>query len=47
MLFRSDSGKYIPEIVKKEDVESTLLLPTEIKELLVKDIKAENFNFWF
>ena len=42
-----DSGKYIPEIVKKEDVESTLLLPTEIKELLVKDIKAENFNFWF
>ena len=38
-----DSGKYIPEIVKREDVESTLILPTEIKELLVKDIKAEAF----
>lgn len=38
-----DSGKYIPEIVKREDVENTLLLPTEIKELLVKDIKAEAF----
>lgn len=38
-----DSGKYIPEIVKREDVENILLLPTEIKELLVKDIKAEAF----
>lgn len=34
-----DSGKYIPEIVKKEDVENILLLPLEIKKLLVNDIK--------
>lgn len=38
-----DSGKYIPEIVRREDVENIFLLPTEIKELLVKDIKAEAF----
>ena len=34
-----DSGKYIPEIVKKEDIEKILLVPPEIKEKLVEDIK--------
>ena len=34
-----DSGKYIPEIIKREDVESILLLPPEIKEKLVNDIR--------
>ena len=28
-----DSGKYLPEIVKKEDVKNIPLLPPEIKEL--------------
>lgn len=32
-------GKYIPEIVKREDVEKIILLPYEIKEKFVKDIK--------
>ena len=32
-------GKYIPEIIAREDVEKITLLPTEIKEKFVKDIK--------
>ncbi len=32
-----DSGKFIPEIIKREDVEKILLLPEEIKEKFVKD----------
>ena len=34
-----DSGKYIPEIIKKEDIQKIPLVPPEIKEKLVKDIK--------
>ena len=37
-----DSGKYLPEIIKKEDIKEILLLPSEIKELFVKDIKDGN-----
>ena len=37
-----DSGKFIPEIIKKEDVEKILLLPEEIKEDFIKDIKEGN-----
>ena len=37
-----DSGKFIPEIIKKEDVEKILLLPGEIKEEFIKDIKEGN-----
>ena len=37
-----DSGKYIPEIINREDVEKILLLPTEIKEKFVEDIKNNN-----
>lgn len=33
-----DSGKYIPEIVKREDIEKIPLMPPEIKEKFVKDI---------
>ena len=32
-------GKYIPEIIAREDVEKITLLPPEIKEKFVKDIK--------
>lgn len=34
-----DSGKYIPEIVKREDIEKIPLVPPEIKERFVNDIK--------
>ena len=37
-----DSGKYLPEIIKKEDIEDILLLPLEIKELFIKDIENGN-----
>ena len=33
------SGKYIPEIIKREDVEKIPLMPPEIKEKFVNDIK--------
>ena len=38
-----DSGKFIPEIIKIEDIEKILLLPTVIKEKLVEDIKKGKF----
>ena len=34
-----DSGKYIPEIIKKEDIRNIMLMPPEIKEKLIEDIK--------
>ena len=34
-----DSGKYIPEIVKKEDIEKIPLMPPEIKEKFIEDIR--------
>lgn len=32
-----DSGKYIPEIVKKENIKNIPLMPPEIKEKFIKD----------
>lgn len=32
-------GQYLPEIIKKEEVKNITLLPDEIKEKLVQDIK--------
>ncbi len=40
-----DSGEYLPEIIKKEEVEKILLLPKEIKEKLVEDINLKTFEF--
>lgn len=37
-----DSGKYIPEIINREDVEKIVLLPTEIKDKFLEDIKRNN-----
>lgn len=37
-----DSGKFIPEIIKKEDVKTLLLLPTEIRDKFVEDIEKGN-----
>lgn len=34
-----DSGKYIPEIIKIEKMKNILLLPQEIKEKLIEDLK--------
>lgn len=34
-----DSGKYIPEIVKRKDVKNILLLPKEIAKKFIKDIE--------
>ena len=39
-----DSGNYIPEIISKEKIKDTLLLPLEIKEKLLEDIKRGTFN---
>jgi len=38
------SGKYIPEIVTTEDIEKIPLMPTEIKEKFVEDIKRGVFT---
>ena len=38
-----DSGKYLPEIIKKENIKNILLLPNEIKERLINDINAKKF----
>lgn len=37
-----DSGKFIPEIIKKEDVAKILLLPSEIRDKFVKDFTIAN-----
>lgn len=34
-----ESGKFLPEIIKREDVKDLLLLPHEIKDKFVKDIE--------
>ena len=39
-----ESGKYIPEIVKREDIEKIPLMPPEIKVKFVEDIK--NNKIW-
>ena len=37
-----DSGKFIPEIINKEEVKTLLLLPTEIRDKFVEDIEKGN-----
>lgn len=37
----ADSGKYIPEIIKKEAVKDIFLLPKEIRDKFVKDFIEE------
>lgn len=36
-----DSGRYLPEIIKRENIKDLLLLPREIKELFLEDIENE------
>ena len=38
-----ESGKFLPEIIKREDVKDLLLLPHEIKDKFVKDIEEGSF----
>ena len=37
-----DSGNYLPEIIKREEVKDLVLLPPEIKEKFVKDLEEGN-----
>lgn len=39
-----DSGKYLPEIIKIEDIKNIPLLPPEIKEKLLIDIEKGRFE---
>lgn len=39
----ADRGKFIPEIIKREDIEKINLLPGEIKEKFVEDAKNGRF----
>ena len=36
-----ESGEYLPEIIKKDDIENLLLFPPEIKEKFVEDLKND------
>lgn len=38
-----DSGKYLPEIIKKDKIKNLLLLPIEIKEKFVEDLEKGIF----
>lgn len=37
-----DSGEYIPEIVRREEISDLVLLPLEIKEKFVQDLQEGN-----
>lgn len=39
-----DSGNYIPEIIKEENISNLLLLPPEIKDKFVEDINKGRFK---
>lgn len=39
-----DSGKYIPEIVRKHEIRNILLLPQEIKQKLIVDIAGNKIT---
>lgn len=39
-----DSGKYIPELVEKENIKNINLLPPEIKEKIITDIENGNIK---
>ncbi len=39
----ADRGKYIPEIIKKENIEKINLLPSEIRDKFVEDVKNGKF----
>lgn len=35
----ADCGKYIPEIVKREEIPNMVLLPLKVKDMFIKDMK--------
>ena len=39
----ADSGNYIPEIISREDTENILLLPEDVRNLFLQDLKNERF----
>lgn len=38
-----DRGQYIPEIIDRRDIEKITLLPTEIRDKFVEDVKSNKF----
>ena len=38
-----DRGQYIPEIIDRKDIEKITLLPTEIRDKFVEDVKNNKF----
>ncbi len=40
----ADSGKFIPKILSKEEIEDIFLLPLEIKEKFIYDLNNGRFN---
>lgn len=38
-----DRGQYIPEIIDRKDIEKITLLPTEIRDKFVEDVKSNKF----
>lgn len=41
----ADRGKFMPEIIKKEEIEKINLLPNQIRDKFVKDIKEGLYNY--
>ena len=39
----ADRGQYIPEIIDRRDIEKITLLPTEIRDKFVEDVKNNKF----
>lgn len=39
----ADRGQYIPEIIDRRDIEKITLLPTEIRDKFVEDVKSNKF----
>lgn len=39
----ADRGQYIPEIIDRKDIEKITLLPTEIRDKFVEDVKNNKF----
>lgn len=41
----ADRGNYIPEIVTRENIERIVLLPEDVRDLFLQDLKNGRFNF--
>ena len=39
----ADRGQYIPEIIKREDLEKIVLLPYDVRDMFIEDVKLGKF----